>query len=63
MSRQVKWLDHELVFPKTNVTFLAFSHPRDNATTLSNNLGMGVTKLLKGDYFAHSTQPRQKEAI
>jgi len=45
------------------VTFLAFSHPRDNATTLSNNLGMGVTKLLKGDYFAHSTQPRQKEAI
>ncbi|KEH29417.1 transmembrane protein, putative [Medicago truncatula] len=32
--------------PKNKRDFLAFSHPRDNAITLSNNLGMELTELL-----------------
>jgi len=46
MPKQAKWLDHHLWVPKTNVTFLAFSHAKDNNLILSSNLGTSVTKLL-----------------
>jgi len=51
MPKQAKGLDHHLCVPKTNITFLAFSHPRDNNLTLSNNRETRVTPLLNSRLF------------
>ena len=51
MPKQAKGLDHHLCVPKTSMTFLAFSHPRDNNLTLSNRRGTKVTTLLNSWLF------------
>jgi len=58
MPKQAIGLDHHLCVPKTNMTFLALSHPNDNNLTLSSNLRTSITTLLNRRLLrsVHTTQ-------